>query len=98
MLNCVSEYGPAIIDHILMKAGYLKNVKLGKGFDISQVNKIVEALQEAEKLLDTALSRPSKASIIDWRLYFTYFTSLTGYTTSNKGGDYYCKLHSVLCD
>lgn len=46
-----------------MKAGFQKNIKLGKGFDIHQVDKVVEALQEAEKLLDLGLSKPSKASI-----------------------------------
>lgn len=67
ILNVHLEYGPAVLDHVLLKVGFQKNIKLGKGFDISQVNKIVEALQEAERLLDLALSKPSKGYIIQKR-------------------------------
>lgn len=56
----VSEYGPAVIDHVLLKVGFPPNVKLGKGFDIAQVDKICEALEEAECLLNLGLSKPSK--------------------------------------
>lgn len=49
-----------MIDHVLLKVGFPPNVKLGKGFDIAQVDKISEALEEAECLLNLGLSKPSK--------------------------------------
>ncbi|KAG8243184.1 hypothetical protein J6590_050295 [Homalodisca vitripennis] len=45
---------------MLLKVGLPHGVKLGKGFDISQMDKLCEALQEAESLLDQALTQPSK--------------------------------------
>uniref|UniRef100_A0A1B6FD40 NFACT RNA-binding domain-containing protein n=1 Tax=Cuerna arida TaxID=1464854 RepID=A0A1B6FD40_9HEMI len=64
ILNPHLEYGPAVIDHMLLKVGLPPGVKLGKGFDISQVDKLCEALQEAESLLNQALTQPSKGYII----------------------------------
>jgi len=63
ILNPHLEYGPAVIDHTLLKVGLPSGVKLGKGFEVSQVDKLCEALREAESLLDQALQQPSKVSI-----------------------------------
>lgn len=60
----LAEYGPALIDHMLLKVGFPVGVKLGKGFEIDQSDKLVEAFQEAEALLDHALKHPSKVSFI----------------------------------
>lgn len=60
-IRCLlAEYGPAVIDHMLLKVGFPLGVKLGKGFELNQVDKLVEAFQEAETLLDNALKHPSK--------------------------------------
>ncbi|XP_054262763.1 ribosome quality control complex subunit NEMF homolog [Macrosteles quadrilineatus] len=64
ILNPHLEYGPAVIDHMLLKVGLPPGVKLGKGFDLSQLHKICEALQEAEALLDQALQQPSKGYVV----------------------------------
>ncbi|XP_066993709.2 ribosome quality control complex subunit NEMF homolog [Anabrus simplex] len=59
------EYGPAVIEHVLLKAGFAANCKLGKGFSIDEdTTKLSSALQEAEQLIDIAMKTPSKGFII----------------------------------
>jgi hypothetical protein len=57
------DYGPAIIEHVLIKAGYNAGCKLGKGFDLEKdMSKLLVALNEADYLLDLALEREPKVS------------------------------------
>ncbi|KAL3287096.1 hypothetical protein HHI36_001580 [Cryptolaemus montrouzieri] len=46
------EYGPAIIEHILIGKGFGNNTKIGKTFHIADdIDKLVEAIAEAEEIL-----------------------------------------------
>uniref|UniRef100_A0A2C9K1Q6 NFACT RNA-binding domain-containing protein n=1 Tax=Biomphalaria glabrata TaxID=6526 RepID=A0A2C9K1Q6_BIOGL len=64
LLPCV-DYGPAIIDHVLIKSGFSENVKFGKDFKLDQdFDKLMDALQEAENLMFSLLSNPCKGYII----------------------------------
>jgi hypothetical protein len=57
------DYGPAIIEHVLLKSGFNAGCKLGKGFDMKKdTPKLLAALDEADHLLDLALQREPKVS------------------------------------
>jgi hypothetical protein len=57
------DYGPAIIEHVLLKAGFSAGCKLGKGFDLEKdMPKLLVALNEADCLLDLASQREPKVS------------------------------------
>ncbi|XP_023716969.1 nuclear export mediator factor NEMF homolog isoform X3 [Cryptotermes secundus] len=59
------DYGPAIIEHVLLKAGFSTGCKLGKGFDLEKdMSKLLAALNEADHLLDLALQREPKGYIV----------------------------------
>ncbi|KAL4238275.1 hypothetical protein ACF0H5_002987 [Mactra antiquata] len=59
------DYGPAMIEHCLVAAGFPKNVKIGKGFDIStDFSKILIAIEEAESLLKLLQTQNSKGYIV----------------------------------
>lgn len=56
-----ADYGPAVIEHTLLKAGFNAGCKLGKGFDLDKdAPKLFAALTEADHLLDQALQQESK--------------------------------------
>ncbi|XP_021920344.1 nuclear export mediator factor NEMF homolog isoform X2 [Zootermopsis nevadensis] len=62
------DYGPAVIEHALLKAGFNAGCKLGKGFDLDKdAPKLFAALTEADHLLDQALQQESKGYIIQKR-------------------------------
>nr|CAD7402804.1 unnamed protein product [Timema poppensis] len=68
ILNPHLEYGPAIIDHVLLQAGFPSNCKLGKGFSLSEdLPKLCAALDEAEQLMIQAAQQASKGYIIQKR-------------------------------
>jgi hypothetical protein len=57
------DYGPAIIEHVLLKAGFSAGCKLGKGFDLDKdIPGLFAALREADHLLDQASQQESKVS------------------------------------
>ncbi|RUS85379.1 hypothetical protein EGW08_006864 [Elysia chlorotica] len=59
------DYGPAIIDHALIGAGFVENVKLGKGFSLdTDFERLMSAIQEAESLFMKLISEPCKGYII----------------------------------
>ncbi|KAJ9582431.1 hypothetical protein L9F63_003229 [Diploptera punctata] len=59
------EYGPALIDHALLKAGYKPNCKIGKDFNINEdLLKLIDAFHEAEHIMDQSLKQPSKGYIM----------------------------------
>ncbi|XP_063231273.1 ribosome quality control complex subunit NEMF homolog [Bacillus rossius redtenbacheri] len=65
ILNPHLEYGPAIIDHVLLKAGFPPNCKLGKGFDPQQdMPRLCAAMEMAEDLMSQAAKQASKGYII----------------------------------
>ncbi|KAL1461067.1 hypothetical protein WDU94_012998, partial [Cyamophila willieti] len=54
------DYGPAIIEHVLMSVGFPNTCKLGKDVNIdTDLPRLVEAFKMAEQILDQALSVPS---------------------------------------
>ncbi|RZC38320.1 nuclear export mediator factor NEMF -like [Asbolus verrucosus] len=55
------EYGPAIIEHVLLKQGFPNSTKIGKTFSIeNDIQKVVCALEEAERLFEEAKKCVSK--------------------------------------
>lgn len=59
------DYGPAIIEHVLLKSGFTAVSKLGKGFDLDKdMPKLMAALSEADGLLDLAVHQEPKGYII----------------------------------
>lgn len=50
-------YGPPLIEHVLLKHGFNNATKLGKTFDIeNDINKLYEAIMEANNLLQSVTS------------------------------------------
>ncbi|XP_044729059.1 nuclear export mediator factor NEMF homolog [Chrysoperla carnea] len=65
ILNPNLDYGPAVIDHVLLEAGFPSNCKLGKQFDIeNDIEKLHAALLKAEELICVASKTTSKGYII----------------------------------
>lgn len=59
------DYGPAIIEHVLLKVGFNAGCKLGKGFGLEKdMPKLLAALNEADRLLDLASQQERKGYII----------------------------------
>ncbi|KAF2894967.1 hypothetical protein ILUMI_11200 [Ignelater luminosus] len=59
------DYGPALIEHVLLKHGFTNVSKIGKTFDITNdINELFVALQEAEVIMENAKKEPSKGYII----------------------------------
>lgn len=59
------DYGPAVLEHCLLEVGLSEGAKIGKGFSIStDMSKLMQALNEAEALMTTLLSKPCKGHII----------------------------------
>jgi len=57
------DYGPAIIEHVLLKSGFTTGCKLGKGFDLEKdMPKLMAALSEADHLLDLVAHQEPKVS------------------------------------
>ncbi|XP_001813943.2 ribosome quality control complex subunit NEMF homolog [Tribolium castaneum] len=59
------EYGPPLIEHVLLKQGFSNSTKIGKTFNIeSDVDKVLCALEEAENLFSEAKKTGFKGYII----------------------------------
>ncbi|ERL92434.1 hypothetical protein D910_09748 [Dendroctonus ponderosae] len=55
------EFGPALLEHVLLKQGLVNSVKIGKTFDIhNDIDKVITAISEAESIFKTAQSQPFK--------------------------------------
>ncbi|KAK7790282.1 hypothetical protein R5R35_003862 [Gryllus longicercus] len=68
ILNRNTEYGPAILEHILLGAGFAANCKLGKSFHVPQdIPRLLDAFQQAEALFDIGQEKPSKGYIVQKR-------------------------------
>lgn len=60
-----SEYGPAVIEHVLLLVGFPAGVKINKGIDPNSeedIKKLEDALQQAEHMIDRALQERSQVS------------------------------------
>ncbi|XP_033115879.1 nuclear export mediator factor NEMF-like isoform X2 [Anneissia japonica] len=65
ILNPNFVYGPAVIDHCLRGQGFPDNVKIGQGVDVNEdLPKIMEAIREAEKMMQDAGTVKQKGYII----------------------------------
>ncbi|XP_022913769.2 ribosome quality control complex subunit NEMF homolog [Onthophagus taurus] len=59
------EYGPSLLEHVLLKFGFKNSAKLGKDFKTDRdINKLYEAILDAENLMNEAKKIPSKGFII----------------------------------
>ncbi|XP_018400940.1 PREDICTED: nuclear export mediator factor NEMF homolog isoform X1 [Cyphomyrmex costatus] len=65
VLNPLLEFGSAVIDHVLLKAGFNLGCKIGKDFHITEdIPKLILALEEANNMMDYAKKNVSKGYII----------------------------------
>jgi len=64
VLNPLLEFGAAVIDHVLVKAGFNLGCKIGKDFNTEDMPKLILALEEANNMLDYAKKNVSKGYII----------------------------------
>ncbi|XP_066282400.1 ribosome quality control complex subunit NEMF-like isoform X1 [Branchiostoma lanceolatum] len=68
ILNSKLVYGPAVLDHCLLKAGFPEGAKVGKDFDVSQdLPQLMAALVEAEKFLEASGSQTCQGYIVQKR-------------------------------
>lgn len=59
-----SEYGPALIEHVLLKHGFNNSAKIGKTFTIEKdIDQLMIALEEANGLFQAAKKQHSLVSI-----------------------------------
>lgn len=55
------EYGPAIVDHVLLRQGFSNSTKIGKTFNIQQdIDKLMDAVVEAENIFQLAKQNHEK--------------------------------------
>lgn len=55
------DYGPALIEHVLLKHGFTNASKIGKSFDINNdINELFLAIQDAEVMMEKAKKEVSK--------------------------------------
>lgn len=60
------DYGPALIEHVLLCAGFVANVKFGKEFSLeNDCGRVHKALCEADVILAEAASKPSKVCTLN---------------------------------
>lgn len=65
VLNPLLEFGSAVIDHVLLKAGFALGCKIGKDFNITEdMPKLILALEDANNIVDHAKKNVSKGYII----------------------------------
>lgn len=61
------EYGPPLIEHVLLNANF-SNAKIGKNFNIDEeIEKLYAAIQEADMILNNSKNKASKGYIIQKR-------------------------------
>ncbi|GLV42259.1 Caliban [Carabus blaptoides fortunei] len=59
------DYGPPLIEHALLEMGFTSYAKIGKDVNIeNDLERIIQALQLAQSLMDSARMAPSKGYII----------------------------------
>nr|CAH7713769.1 unnamed protein product [Callosobruchus chinensis] len=71
------EYGPPLIEHVLLKHGFTNAAKIGKTFSITEdIDRLMEALQDAENILQTGRKEHSK---VEWRKIFFMIPYISSY-------------------
>ncbi|XP_065832835.1 ribosome quality control complex subunit NEMF-like isoform X2 [Oscarella lobularis] len=64
-LNPHFVYGPAVIEHCLLEAGFSADVKIGKGFNLSEdVHRVHAALKDADEIMRRCSENICKGYII----------------------------------
>ncbi|CAH1102827.1 unnamed protein product [Psylliodes chrysocephalus] len=59
------EYGPAVIEHVLLKHSFPNSTKIGKNFDpMENIDKIMEAIRDAENIFQNSKSGQTMGYII----------------------------------
>ncbi|XP_066262814.1 ribosome quality control complex subunit NEMF homolog [Euwallacea similis] len=59
------EYGPSLLEHVLLKQGFTNSTKIGKTFDINQdIDKLMLGLSEAKSIFNSAQKDLLKGFII----------------------------------
>lgn len=59
------DYGPAVTEHCLQCIGFPENVKVGKGFSVTEdMDKLTSAIELAESLLKTLSEEPCQGVIV----------------------------------
>lgn len=67
------EYGPALIEHALLRFGFTNASKVGKTFIITNdLPKLMEAIQEADSILESAKNQPFKVIYFIFRYSILY--------------------------
>lgn len=65
ILNPLLEFGSALIDHVLLKAGFALGCKINKDFRIpDDMDRLMAALKEADNILENAKVHPAGGYII----------------------------------
>lgn len=65
VLNPLLEFGSAVIDHVLLKAGFTLGCKIGKDFNvIDDMPKLILALEDADNIMNHAKKHVSQGYII----------------------------------
>ncbi|KAL0127872.1 hypothetical protein PUN28_003250 [Cardiocondyla obscurior] len=65
VLNPLLEFGASVIDHVLLKTGFNLGCKIGKDFNTTEdMPKLIQALEEANNMMDYAKKNTSKGYII----------------------------------
>lgn len=60
-MDCDLDYGPALIEHILLKHKFTNASKIGKTFNIeNDLQELFLAIQDGEAILQTARKQHSK--------------------------------------
>lgn len=75
------EYGPALLEHVLLKHGFTNASKVGKTFDITKdIDRLVEAIKEADEIMESAKKQTAKVNkntkMIQCHLKTNYFSGL----------------------
>lgn len=57
----LAEFGPSLIEHVLLKQGFGNSTKIGKTFDVSvDVDKLMQGILEADKIFKVAQTECQK--------------------------------------
>ncbi|EZA61993.1 hypothetical protein DMN91_003773 [Ooceraea biroi] len=68
VLNPLLEFGSAVIDHVLLKAGFSLGCKIGKDFRATEdMPRLILALEDANDIVDHAKKNVSKGYVIQKR-------------------------------
>ncbi|KAB0803533.1 hypothetical protein PPYR_00503 [Photinus pyralis] len=62
------DYGPSLIEHVLLKSGFANSTKLGKSFEINtDIERLFSAIEEAKQIVEVAKTQNCKGFLIQKR-------------------------------